>query len=80
MTGWNYRANSNRFLLACRIFRKLKKQNRLTRNEKKEIEKKLRVVSYWLLLNTPENKNNSAILRGRINLCLNDFKKFNTEA
>jgi len=76
----DYQHNSDRFLFACRIFRRLKREKKLNRKQKKEIEKKLRVMSYWLLLNTPQNKNNPAILQGRINLCLSDLKKFNARS
>jgi hypothetical protein len=75
-----YKKISRLFLLLDDRFDELKKKKLINRIQKKEIEKKLRILSYWLLLNTPKNKNNPILLKGRINLCLNDFKKFNTRS
>ena len=44
-------------LEADRIFRKLNDKNLLSHKQKKEIKKKLRILSYYVLLNNPKIKN-----------------------
>ena len=75
-----YNEVSRKFLLLDERFDELKTKKLINRKQKKQIEKRLRVLSYWLLLNTPKNKNNSAIFQGRVKLCLNDFEKFNARS
>lgn len=67
-----YQKNSDYFLIVRKTFRQLKQQGKLDKNQIKNIEKKIRVMSYWLLLNTQKNKNNKIILNHRLTLCLRD--------
>ncbi len=75
-----YAKISEEFLKISKRFREIKKENKLSKKQKKEIEKNLRIMSYWLLLHNPQNKNNQTILQGRIELCLSNFKKFNARS
>ena len=75
MTSEIYQRNSDYFLIARKTFRKLKEQKKLNKKQIKEIEKKLKVMSFWLLLNTPKNKDNPEIVRGRLQLCLRNLNK-----
>lgn len=72
-----YQKNSDYFLIASKIFRRLKQQGKLNRKQIKEIEKKLTAMSFWLLLNTEKNNQNSAIVKGRLQLCLRNLNKLN---
>lgn len=72
-----YQRNSDCFLIARKIFRRLKEKGKLNKQQTKEIEKKIKVMSFWLLLNTPKNKDNPEILRGRLQLCLRNLDNFN---
>ena len=75
-----YQRNSDYFLLARKTFRRLKEQGRLNRKQIKKIEKKLRVMSFWLLLNTPKNKYNPSIAKERLQLCLRNLDNLNTRS
>lgn len=75
-----YQRNSDYFLRADRLFRKLKQQGKLNKKQIKDIEKKLTVMSFWLLLNTENNNQNPAILKGRLQLCLSNLNKLNTRS
>jgi hypothetical protein len=78
MTEELYQRNSDYFLIARKTFRRLKEKGKLTKIQIKEIEKKIKVMSFWLLLNTPKNKHNPAIVKGRLQLCLRNLDNFNT--
>lgn len=78
MTDEIYQKNSDTFLIARKTFRRLKYVGKLTKSQIKEIEKKLKVMSFWLLLNTPKNKTNPEILKGRLELCLRNLNSFNS--
>jgi len=80
MTKELYQINSDYFLIASKIFRRLKQQGKLTKKQIKEIEKKLTAISFWLLLNTEKNNQNPAIVKGRLNLCLRNLEKLNTRS
>ena len=73
MEDMNYEKNLRTFLIARDKFRILKRTNKLTKEQIKKIEKKFRVMSYWLLLNTPENKE-EYVLKHRAYLCLKNWK------
>jgi len=72
-----YQRNSDYFLISRKTFRKLKENRKLTKIQIKEIEKRLKVMSFWLLLNTPKNKDNPEIIKGRLQLCLRNLDNFN---
>ena len=78
MTSEIYQINSDYFLIASKKFRRLKGLGRLTKKQTKQIEKKLTAMSFWLLLNTEKNKQNPAIVNGRLKLCSNSLDKLNT--
>jgi len=73
-----YRESSDYFLMTRKKFRKMKEQGVLSKYQIKEIEIKIKMMSFWLLLNTPKNKNNPTIYNGRLQLCLRNLKKFNS--
>lgn len=72
-----YQKNSDYFLIVRKTFRKLKENGKLNKIQIKEIEKKIKVMSFWLLLNTPKNKDNPEIVKGRLQLCLRNLDNFN---
>jgi len=72
-----YQRNADYFLIARKTFRRLKERGKLDKKQIKEIEKKLKVMSFWLLLNTPKNKHIPAIVKGRLQLCLSNLYNFN---
>jgi hypothetical protein len=73
-----YQRNSDYFLVARKTFRRLKQQGKLNKKQIKEIEKKLKMLSFWLLLNTEKNNQNPAIVKGRLQLCLSNLDNLNT--
>ena len=77
MISETYQRNSDYFLIARKTFRRLKQQGKLNKKQIKEIEKKLKVMSFWLLLNTEKNNQNPAIVKGRLNLCLRNLNNSN---
>ncbi|HJX51079.1 MAG TPA: hypothetical protein VJ438_06475 [Candidatus Nanoarchaeia archaeon] len=68
-----YEKNSDMYLIARHKYRQLKKQGKLSKRQIKEIEKRFRVMSYWLLLNTPNHKE-KIILQHRLFLCLKNWE------
>lgn len=72
-----YKQSSEYFLFCSKRFRELKKEGKLNRQQINKIEKKLRMMSYLLLLTTPKNKNNLEIIRQRLIFCIRDFNNFN---
>lgn len=80
MNKERYKRNSDYFLIARKTFRRLKQQGKLNKKQIKEIEKKLKVMSFWLLLNTEKNNQNPAIIKGRLNLCLRNLNNSNTRS
>jgi len=68
-----YERNSDIFLQERHKYRELKKEGKLTKKQIKEIEKRFRIMSYWLLLNTP-NHNEKVILQHRLFLCLKNWE------
>ena len=72
-----YQKNADYFLVAGKVFRRLKQQKKLNKNQIKEIEKKLTAMSFWLLLNTENNNQNPKIVKGRLQLCLRNLNKLN---
>lgn len=68
-----YGRNSDYYLIARHKYRQLKKQGKFNKKQIKEIEKRFRIMSYWLLLNTPNHKEKS-ILQHRLYLCLKNWK------
>lgn len=77
MSNDQYQKNADYFLIARKTFRRLKQQGKLKRNQIKEIEKKLKVMSFWLLLNTKKNNQNPTIVKGRLKLCLRNLNNLN---
>jgi len=75
-----YQRNSEYFLMADKLFRKLKREKKLTRVQIKKIEKKLTAMSFWLLLNTERNNQNPTIIKGRLQLCLSNLNKLNARS
>ena len=71
-----YLRNSDYFLIVRKTFRKLKERGNLTKTKIKEIEKKIKMMSFWLLLNTPNNQN-PTLVKGRLQLCLRNLDNFN---
>ena len=75
-----YQRNSDYFLKVSKIFRRLKEQEKLSKKHIKEIEKKLTVMSFWLLLNTEKNNQNPTIVKCRLELCLRNLDNLNTRS
>jgi len=57
MNNEKFKQVRGHLLEADRIFRKLKDKNLLNFKQKKGIKKKLRLLSYYVLLNNPKIKN-----------------------
>jgi hypothetical protein len=59
------------------IFDELKNSKKLNRKQKKEVEKKMRRMTYWVWVNSPKIKNNIPMRNSVIQECLTDWKSLN---
>ena len=59
------------------LFDELKIKKKLNRKQKKEIEEKMRKMTYWVWVNSPKIKNNLILKENVIQKCLLDWQSFN---
>ncbi len=66
-------------LEADKVYRKLKDKKSLNNKQKKEIKKKLRLLSYYVLLNNPKIKNKK-LKQGNVLSFLNYLKNLDSSS
>lgn len=59
------------------IFDELKIKKKLSRRQKKKIERKLREMTYCVWINSPKIRNNASMKEAVIQECLTDWNSFN---
>ena len=71
-----YEMKYDYFLKIYMEFLELKRKKKISRKYIKKINHKFNLMSWWLLINDPENENNSLLKKERIELVIKSIKYY----